>query len=73
MPPNTPDDAWKDELLERPYISGLELMQMPDERRAWVGQHGHVWHSSPNEDGCYNLLHRDNARMVERVRRRNQK
>jgi hypothetical protein len=57
------DDAWKDELLDKPFLSGLELMQMPDEHRQWIGRYGHAWYYSSNQDGCYNLLHRDNAHM----------
>ncbi len=49
-------EAWKDELLSRSFISGLEIMQMPQERREWVYKYPEVFKADLDKDGYTNEL-----------------
>ena len=63
------EDGWKDELLSRTELTGLELMQLPAERREWVNSFPHVWAFRPCTDSVCNLLHRDNADLAAQYRK----
>lgn len=64
------DDGWKEELLAKPYLTGLELLQLPADRRAWVCSFRHVWTDefSRHCDALVNLLHRDNWKLAAKYK-----
>lgn len=49
-------EAWKDELLSRPFISGLELLNMPKEHIEWIHKYPEVFKPKLNLDGYSNEL-----------------
>lgn len=49
-------EAWKDELLSRSFISGLELAQMPKEHVEWLRKYPEVFVVLPSMDGLTNKL-----------------
>lgn len=63
------DDGWKDELLAKSDLTGLEIMQLPAAQRDWVASFPHVWAHEPHTDTAVNLLHRDNARLAALYRK----
>lgn len=49
-------EAWKDEFLERDFISGFEILQLSQDKREWLYKYPEVFSPDPTKDGLVNKL-----------------
>ncbi len=64
------DDSWKDELLDRHFISGLDFRLLPVEQQDWIKSNPHVFYCLTISDGIHNLLHYENKELLSELKSR---